>query len=655
MALSAVTSFYASLPPLEPPASWGWELDSRTSKWFLMDPWQYLTVVLAYIVMVVVGPWLMASRQAFDLYYIRLVYNAVMVVLSGYMCYELTYNTFWAIPVEHNPAGDRIASALWLYAMSKIPEYLDTLFMILRKKNKQISFLHVYHHASIGLVWLINGLYFPGGDAWFAAAFNAFIHVLMYSYYFLRTINVPCPWKRFLTVFQLIQFVSFVAQGAYGLIIGNPYYGKEILAFNMCYAFTLLALFYNFYRTTYNRKPKSKAQRRTAAAARATREPVDRPVVARCTAWTVTVPDAASASLLSRAGYGHAMFDRAPGGATLPLARGINRRRASGHHSRPPSAIPLAPASVPTPDLPPPSLKRARSDAGACHFGHGAGIDPDLVSLLPVRRSKRRRKLKDGDGDGGSGDSGAGVGTPPPAVAAARSAATSPAGSAEPSPSTAMLGAVAEPRRLPAATVINPLHLMPVETFFLVQALGVMQVRDASCGAALTPAALWRRFSARDRDFARKYAAYHFFRSRGWTPRDGTQFGCHFVLYQLVPAAHHAQFCVRILAGDSDPWSANWVSIKALQRTASLAHKQILLVQVTFRHGASLDAMSCLRGATVQTVRLGRCRRAEDLERFMPQLPPPAPKINGSKGKAKAKGKGSKSSTASSTNKHRVG
>ena len=43
---------------------------------------------------------------------------------------------------------------MWVHYMSKFLDYFDTVFIILRGKEKQqLSFLHVYHHASIGMIW----------------------------------------------------------------------------------------------------------------------------------------------------------------------------------------------------------------------------------------------------------------------------------------------------------------------------------------------------------------------------------------------------------------------------------------------------------------------------------------------------------------------
>ena len=91
-------------------------------------------------------------------------------------------------------------------------ELLDSVFMVLRKKTEQLSFLHVYHHCLLIWAWLYC-LHLSGCvDTFFGAGCNAAIHVLMYSYYLLTALNVPCSWKRYLTVAQMAQFVACAGQ-----------------------------------------------------------------------------------------------------------------------------------------------------------------------------------------------------------------------------------------------------------------------------------------------------------------------------------------------------------------------------------------------------------------------------------------------------------
>lgn len=58
----------------------------------------------------------------------------------------------------------QIASALWWYYFSKLIELLDTVFFLLRKKTRQISFLHVYHHSTMPILWWIGVKWVPGGQ-----------------------------------------------------------------------------------------------------------------------------------------------------------------------------------------------------------------------------------------------------------------------------------------------------------------------------------------------------------------------------------------------------------------------------------------------------------------------------------------------------------
>ena len=56
--------------------------------------------------------------------------------------------------------------------------------------------LHVYHHASISFIWWMITHTAPGGDAYFSAALNSFVHVLMYTYYLLAILLGKDPKAR---------------------------------------------------------------------------------------------------------------------------------------------------------------------------------------------------------------------------------------------------------------------------------------------------------------------------------------------------------------------------------------------------------------------------------------------------------------------------
>jgi len=151
----------------------------------------------------------------------------------------------------------RISTLVWMHYNNKYVELLDTLWMILKKKDKQISFLHCYHHVLLIWVWFLCCHIEPGGDSYFGACVNSFIHVIMYAYYTLALLKVDCPWKRWITNCQMLQFAVCLAHA------GFVFYYKTMdwrlpaaQAFVMC---NMLVLFGHFYYKTYTKKAAEKA------------------------------------------------------------------------------------------------------------------------------------------------------------------------------------------------------------------------------------------------------------------------------------------------------------------------------------------------------------------------------------------------------------
>ena len=110
----------------------------------------------------------------------------------------------------------QIAKAIWWYYFSKLLEFMDTIFFVLRKKNSQISFLHVYHHATMFPIWWIGVKWVPGGQglSWFLESFSlseititgrpAFLYFL----YFPIFLSVPIIFLYFdeIPIFSYIIF-----------------------------------------------------------------------------------------------------------------------------------------------------------------------------------------------------------------------------------------------------------------------------------------------------------------------------------------------------------------------------------------------------------------------------------------------------------------
>jgi hypothetical protein len=229
----------------------------------LMNTTVAMTISFTYIYSIMFIQRYMRKRNAVVIpKSVLLIHNFGLAALSAYMTwgalnialsqarYKLTCNiTSMATPTQMIALRDII----WIFYVSKIWEFLDTIFMALRKKNNQISTLHLYHHYSIFLIWNFNLTYGPIGEMWQSVFLNSLVHVIMYTYYGLSTLGIRPWWKRYITQFQMFQFGCFIAQSVY-LLYTQCYDGVyvRLWATNGLYAASLLGLFVNFYVKSYN-------------------------------------------------------------------------------------------------------------------------------------------------------------------------------------------------------------------------------------------------------------------------------------------------------------------------------------------------------------------------------------------------------------------
>lgn len=142
----------------------------------------------------------------------------------------------------------------------KVWEFLDTFLLVLRKKP--VAFLHAYHHgATLILTW--NQMMEHSAPQWVPIVINLWVHVVMYYYYAMSAIGIRVWWKKYLTTFQICQFVIDVTIISYA-------YARYIISgydVNVCYGTTrgaqvglgilisYLILFVRFYIETYTTKP----------------------------------------------------------------------------------------------------------------------------------------------------------------------------------------------------------------------------------------------------------------------------------------------------------------------------------------------------------------------------------------------------------------
>lgn len=110
--------------------------------------------------------------------------------------------------------------------------------------------------------WWLGAGFVAGGQSWFVAMLNSFVHIFMYTYYGLSAIGPHMQkflwWKRYLTGIQLMQFLAFVVHTGSNIVIDCDFpKGYSIAVF--IYAISLIVLFGNFYYQTYSRKMNDKS------------------------------------------------------------------------------------------------------------------------------------------------------------------------------------------------------------------------------------------------------------------------------------------------------------------------------------------------------------------------------------------------------------
>lgn len=259
--------------------------DPRVTPWLFMEsPGPTITLIFLYVIFVKkIGPAWMMDKKPYDLRYPMFLYNLVLVFTNFYLILEtfrvlLGPSHSWTCridPDKDNPDSLRLAELGWWFFFMKFIEFADTIFFVLRKKNKHISTLHVVHHAVVPIaVW--GGFRIePGNYNYFFPLINTIVHMVMYSYYGLAALGPGVQrylwWKKYLTTFQMIQFVM-VFFYVMALMLTNCKVSKFIIYLNIFLAGLFLIMFYDYFRNTYLKSRAIQKQRNIDAANKAAAE-----------------------------------------------------------------------------------------------------------------------------------------------------------------------------------------------------------------------------------------------------------------------------------------------------------------------------------------------------------------------------------------------
>ncbi|CAG9809246.1 unnamed protein product [Chironomus riparius] len=240
--------------------------DGRIKEYpFIYTPIPTIALVIVYLAWVmVIGPFYMRDKKPFNLKNTLIYYNAFQVLLSAYMFYEhlmagwfkgYSY-TCQTVDYTDTPLSRRMLNLCYVYYLSKLTEFADTIFFVLRKKKSQITWLHLYHHSLTPIEAWVLVKFIAGGNATFPNILNNFVHVLMYFYYMLSAMGPQYQkylwWKKYMTEIQIAQFVLCIFHNIRALCTDCtfPPFMSSLLLLNSIIFFVLFMNFYvqNFYK-----------------------------------------------------------------------------------------------------------------------------------------------------------------------------------------------------------------------------------------------------------------------------------------------------------------------------------------------------------------------------------------------------------------------
>lgn len=131
----------------------------------MSSPFPLLSIFVIYLWLVMkAGPDFMKNRKPYKLFLPIRLYNIFQVVACTYFISQSTpeYSLRYTWQCLHVTMSDQMTIISWFYLLLRLAEFVETIFFVLRKKQNQVSTLHVYHHISTAaILWMF--LKYSGG------------------------------------------------------------------------------------------------------------------------------------------------------------------------------------------------------------------------------------------------------------------------------------------------------------------------------------------------------------------------------------------------------------------------------------------------------------------------------------------------------------
>lgn len=228
-----------------------------------------ITLALVYVTLVFLGQAFMRSRPRYELRLPLVIWN---LFLAGFsilgtirvwpdLLYSLSKDGFLHTVCDNRYAYGITGFWAYMFIISKVPELIDTMFIVLRKQ--ELIFLHWYHHATVLVYCWYSYADFTASGRWFMSM-NYLIHAIMYSYYACKAMRIRVPKfiSQIITTGQLVQMVigCYLNYVAWQTKLNSPNIACQISENNIKYSFIMyfsyFILFFNFFYNAYIAKPK---------------------------------------------------------------------------------------------------------------------------------------------------------------------------------------------------------------------------------------------------------------------------------------------------------------------------------------------------------------------------------------------------------------
>jgi len=195
-------------------------------------------------------------KEPYNINKILYIYNTFQILLNFYIIYGMREFISYTNPFSINKEfTKKIEYYTYIHYLSKYLDYFDTYFIILKCKNEQqLSFLHIYHHSSIGLIWgflINNGV--GNGTAAYGCFINSVIHFIMYGHYLITSLGYKNPFKMYITQLQLLQFACCIIH-SFTVLLYENIVPKKYAYLELSYHMSMIFLFNNFYKKSYKKK-----------------------------------------------------------------------------------------------------------------------------------------------------------------------------------------------------------------------------------------------------------------------------------------------------------------------------------------------------------------------------------------------------------------